>query len=542
MKIAIVNPSDEIHLGVKGGNQYIAEALAKYINKYTVHKATNIHTVMNHHPNQSLIKSYLAHGAMNLSNFDMVISSKFPSYMIKHHNHICYFAHFYRQFYDFWPQQEKYLQTILTRKLIKFLDKKGLKKTKRIIAYSKFIQKRLRNENIESELIYCPPIEEDFKCRKYDYILSTSILDDNRKRISLLIKAMKFIEEDIKLIIAGTGPHEAKLKKLAKGDSRIIFVGYKSPRELIDYYANALCTCLVSYKEDYGLVTIESMKSKKPVITCKDSGGPLEFVTHNETGLIADSTPESIAQQLSVLIKDKDKAKRLGKNAEEKVREINWKDAINKIIGTKDLAFIHVPRCGGSYTNKYLFKLLSKNKYEILNAGREHKRDWTKKELESFLKPSKQKKYVHNHVENWDYEIFKKYKEKGWLTFSFIRHPGDRLCSIYSMWKIKERKNISLNKFLKVCLTKGHPNGRENAIPEYWKEIDFIAEFNEESLRRFFRKYFYHNYIPQKPSNTSKNEGYDYYCKRGIISKEVQKLIKDSGEYKKYLEIKKNAQ
>ncbi len=332
MRIAIINPSDELQLGVKGGNQYIAEALAKYIEKYTEHEVIKIFTPLKHYPNLSLIKSYIFHRLLDVSNFDMVISLKFPSYMIKHHNHICYFAHFYRQFYDLWPNQKKDFSTRITRKIIKFLDKQALKKTKRIISYSKFIQERLKDEKIKSRLIYCPPYEENFKCKNYDYILSTSILDDSRKRISLLIKAMKYIKEDIKLIIAGTGPHEKELKELSKNDPRIIFIGYKSPKELIDIYANALCTCLVSYKEDYGLVTIESMKSKKPVITCKDSGGPLEFVTHNETGLIANPNPESIARNLKILINNKKKAKNMGEKGFEKIKNITWKETIPKII------------------------------------------------------------------------------------------------------------------------------------------------------------------------------------------------------------------
>ena len=332
MRIAIINPSDEFELGVKGGNQIIAEALSKYIKKYSNHQTINIHTPMKTYPLRSLLKSYATHRLTDLSNFDLIISLKFPSFMIKHPNHTSYFAHFYRQFYDLWPEQRKTLPQRITRKIIKFLDKRALGKTKRIIAYSKFIQQRLKDEKINSELIYCPPIEEEFKCKGYDYILSTSILDDSRKRISLLIKSMKHIKEDINLIIAGTGPHEKQLKDLAKNDPRIIFVGYKSPKELIDLYAEALCTCLVSYKEDYGLVTIESMKSKKPVITCKDSGGPLEFIEHNKTGLIADPTPESIAKQLSTLIKDKSKAKKMGNLAEQRIKFINWKDTISKIL------------------------------------------------------------------------------------------------------------------------------------------------------------------------------------------------------------------
>ena len=341
MKIAIVNPSDEFEIGIKGGNQLIAESLLKYIKKYSSHEVQIIHTPSKAYPNSSLIKSYLMHRLMDFSNFDLVISLKFPSFIIKHNNHICYFAHFYRQFYDLWPIYKKiiknhskklYFQTILTKGIIKLLDKRAFKKIKRVYSYSKFIQSRLKNENINSKLIYCPPPEENFSCNNYDYILSTSILNDERKRISLLIKAMRHIKNDTKLLIAGSGPHEKKLKELAKDDSRIIFLGYKTPKELIDIYSNALCTCLVSYKEDYGLVTIESMKSKKPVITCYDSGGPLEFVEHNKTGLISNPNTKDIAKNLEILINNKKRAKDMGEKGFEKVKDIIWKETIQKLV------------------------------------------------------------------------------------------------------------------------------------------------------------------------------------------------------------------
>jgi len=333
MKIAIINPSDEFEIGIKGGNQLIAEALAKNIERYTPHKVTKIFLPLKTYPNLSLLKSYLAYSLTDLSKFDIIISLKFPSFMIKHKNHICYFAHFYRQFYDLWSDfKNKTPSTYLTRFIIKSLDKKALSRTKKNYSYSKFIQSRLEEQGIKSELLYSPPIEENFRSENYDYILSTSILNDERKRISLLIKSMKNIKENIKLIIVGDGPHKDYLKELAKDDKRIIFLGYKSPRQLLKLYANALCTCIVSYKEDYGLVTIESMKSKKPVVTCVDSGGPLEFVEHKKTGLIAQPNPESISKQLSFLIKNKQKAKIMGENAFEKVKDINWRNVIDKII------------------------------------------------------------------------------------------------------------------------------------------------------------------------------------------------------------------
>ncbi|MAG61643.1 glycosyl transferase, partial [Candidatus Pacearchaeota archaeon] len=65
---------------------------------------------------------------------------------------------------------------------------------------------------------------------------------------------------------------------------------------------------------------------------CKDSGGPLEFVTHNETGLIANPNPESIARNLKILINNKKKAKNMGEKGFEKIKNINWKETILKII------------------------------------------------------------------------------------------------------------------------------------------------------------------------------------------------------------------
>ncbi len=334
MKIAIINPSDEFEIGIKGGNQYAAEALARYIKKYTNHEVIKIFTPIKAHPETSLLKTYLMHRLIDLSDFDLVISLKFPSFVINHKNHVSYFLHFYRQFYDLWPQNENNskLLTKTIRLIIKSIDKHSLKKIKKIYAPSLFIKSRLKETGIDSELLHLPPAEEDYKCNNFDYILSTSVLNEERKRISLLIKAMRYIKKDIKLVIVSEGPHKEQLMNLAKNDKRIIFLGYKPANELLDIYSNALCTCLVSYKEDYGLVTVESMKSKKPVITCTDSGGPLEFVEHNKTGLISEPNPKKIAENLNVLINNKNKAKILGENAYQRVKHINWKEVVDKII------------------------------------------------------------------------------------------------------------------------------------------------------------------------------------------------------------------
>jgi glycosyltransferase involved in cell wall biosynthesis len=86
--------------------------------------------------------------------------------------------------------------------------------------------------------------------------------------------------------------------------------------------------------EDYGYVTLEAMLSSKPVITCADSGGPLEFVVDNQTGLIADATPESIADAMDCLWAGRRRAATMGEAGRERYLDlkIDWENVVEKLL------------------------------------------------------------------------------------------------------------------------------------------------------------------------------------------------------------------
>ena len=52
------------------------------------------------------------------------------------------------------------------------------------------------------------------------------------------------------------------------------------------------------YDEDYGYITLEAFFAGKPVITHTDSGGPLEFVTHEHNGLVTEPNPVSLGNAI----------------------------------------------------------------------------------------------------------------------------------------------------------------------------------------------------------------------------------------------------
>ncbi|HKB39810.1 MAG TPA: glycosyltransferase, partial [Gemmataceae bacterium] len=86
--------------------------------------------------------------------------------------------------------------------------------------------------------------------------------------------------------------------------------------------------------EDFGYVTLEAMLSSKPMLTCSDSGGPLEFVQPRQTGLVAEPTPEAVAAALDELWRDRDQARAWGQagRAHYEKLGITWPRVVQRLL------------------------------------------------------------------------------------------------------------------------------------------------------------------------------------------------------------------
>ncbi|MCK4278934.1 MAG: glycosyltransferase, partial [Desulfurellaceae bacterium] len=124
---------------------------------------------------------------------------------------------------------------------------------------------------------------------------------------------------------------------LAKKDDRIEFLGFITDKELIDYYSKALFIPFIPYDEDYGLITIEAMKSKKAVLTTSDSGGVSEFTKNNYSGIIADPDEDSLCRAMQHLIDHKEETIKMGENAYQTVSHINWDNMAASLFGENAL-------------------------------------------------------------------------------------------------------------------------------------------------------------------------------------------------------------
>ena len=100
-------------------------------------------------------------------------------------------------------------------------------------------------------------------------------------------------------------------------------------------FADALACAYVPFDEDsYGYVSLESYYSRKPVITCSDSGGTLEVVEDGLTGRVVEPEPEALAAAMDGLRRDPGLAHRMGEAGYERLQAMNisWDHVIDRLL------------------------------------------------------------------------------------------------------------------------------------------------------------------------------------------------------------------
>lgn len=334
---------------IKGGAEIHAESLRFELEKRGF-SAEIMNLPFQWNPKQEIIKNIVMWRLLNInqiagSSIDLVIATKFPSYVINHPNKVTWLFHQHRAIYDLYGTPYSDFDTndpkdIEIREQIISVDKKTLRESKIIYTNARNTCNRLKHfNNIKSTPLYHPPKHYGkYFCEEYgDYILSVGRLE-GLKRVDLLIKAMQYADKKVNCIIAGTGGLENHLKKMTRDldlQGRVKFMGFVNDQDLLKLYANSFSVFFAPYDEDYGYITLEAFLSKKPVITCKDSGGVMEFAEHGINSLVAEDTePQLLGEYINRLYNDRIACREFGNNGYDKVKKINWDDVIEKLTAT----------------------------------------------------------------------------------------------------------------------------------------------------------------------------------------------------------------
>ncbi len=255
---------------------------------------------------------------LNLYEPDRIVCLKFPAYGLKHPDKALWLCHQHRAAYDLFDPEHATSEERALKGSIEAFDAKHLSAMAPRFTISKRVSERLqRFSGISSEPIYHPPpaAGDHYGAPAQPYVFFPSRIE-HAKRQELVVRAMKHVRGGVSAVFAGQGGQSGALKELAEKlgvADRVRFVGAVTRDEMLALYANASAVCFTPLDEDYGYVTLEAMLSSKPVVTCADSGGPLEFVVDGETGLVVAADPGEVARAIERLLGEPARASRMGR-------------------------------------------------------------------------------------------------------------------------------------------------------------------------------------------------------------------------------------
>ncbi|MFQ5743671.1 MAG: glycosyltransferase family 4 protein [Acidobacteriota bacterium] len=275
---------------------------------------------------------------------DLVIATKFPSYLVRHPNKVVWTIHQQRELYDlhgseFGPLSISEEDRSLRQAIID-IDQQALSESRALFSISENISRRLwQYSGFKAQTLYPPPkLYDALRSGPYDdYLLYIGRLDP-LKRIDLTLRALRATESPVRLLIAGRGPHRAELERLATDlglSDRVQFLGYVSDDDVVGLYAGCFAVILTPLDEDYGFTTLESFLAGKPVVTTSDAGGVLEFVEDGACGFVVAPEAEIIAERIDTLYRDRALCETLGMEGRARVRQrVSWKTVIKALTGT----------------------------------------------------------------------------------------------------------------------------------------------------------------------------------------------------------------
>ncbi len=298
------------------------------------------------YPKEELLAQCALWRLLNLAEFnsetvDLVVATKFPSYFVRHPRKVTWLLHQYRAIYDLagtaWSEFTHEERDVRLRDKLIDLDTEALKESRRLFSNSRNTAARLEKFNgLSAQPLYHPPPLADqlIAGRFDDYVLSVGRLELT-KRVDLIVQALASTNPSIRLVVVGQGSQRQAFEALADRlgvASRVAFVGEVDDAQLIALYANALAVVYPPFDEDFGYVTLEAFLARKPVITTRDAGGPLEFVEDGVNGFVVDPDAGAIAEAIARLSADRTLARRLGDCGHERALAITWRGVVEQLV------------------------------------------------------------------------------------------------------------------------------------------------------------------------------------------------------------------
>ena len=336
---------------VRGGAEVHGENLRDTLQR-AGHQAEIVAVPFKWYPPERILDTMLSCRLMDLTEssgvkVDVLIGLKFPAYLIPHPNKVLWILHQHRAAYDLWGHEfgdlHRFPNGSQIREAIEHADRKLIPEARAVFANSGNVAKRLEHYcGLAAQVLYHPPpgAELYHDGEAGDYFFFPSRL--NRvKRQDLVLEALQLTRNPVRARFSGVSDeagYPKELRSLAGKlgvAERVEWLGHITEEAKIAQYAGAIGVLYPTLDEDLGYVTLEAMLARKPIVTCTDSGGPLEFALPGRTGMVPEPTAAAFAEALDALWENRGEARRLGQGGRDYYATlgISWENVVGKLLG-----------------------------------------------------------------------------------------------------------------------------------------------------------------------------------------------------------------
>src|SRR5688572_5540895 len=169
MRIGLITPL--MRSGETGGAEALYQGLLRNM-RSSGYDVDQVEVPIDESSFDAVLESYVSCFNLDLAAYDLVISTKAPTFMVRHPNHVSYLFHTIRVFYDMFEREfglgtsEHHRQ----RKLIQELDKQGLhpQRVRKHFAIAEQPFRRLWDvdpfwQELQFRALHPPPIFESFR-------------------------------------------------------------------------------------------------------------------------------------------------------------------------------------------------------------------------------------------------------------------------------------------------------------------------------------------------------------------------------------------